>query len=90
METQNASEPCEEIKQGSQEEGERVPTSSKETSKPPVLPEESAHSSIIDGDPPATSLPGDDNGSPPQEEVKTSDVYQLKNEVPRRFDHPGV
>lgn len=39
-----------------------------------------------------SSLPGD--GVPaetsPREELRTSDVYKIRNNIPKRFDHPGA
>ena len=37
-----------------------------------------------------SSLPGDDESPQPKQELKTSDVYQIRNKIPKRFDHPGV
>lgn len=42
-----------------------------------------------------SSLPGDrdEPAQPmlqPQQELRTSDAYQIRNAIPERFDHPGV
>lgn len=73
---------------------QRSQTDTGQVSEETTGPVDAAGSPSSSKDPQGTSSsPGNtDAGSAPNQlqELRTSDVYEIKNNIPKRFDHPGT